>query len=71
MQSLNLKEIVETLQCKRKMPFVEPIVIEILDDDVNVHIVHPNPTTKRKEAQCKKVAPKATKSKKKKKKKEW
>lgn len=32
--------VVEELQCKRKMTYAKRTVIGILDDDVNVQIVH-------------------------------
>ena len=57
-------EIVEKLQCKRKMPCVEAMAIGTLNDDVDIQIVHREPSTKRKQTPRMKVTTKTTKSKK-------
>ena len=49
---------------KKKLPCVEAIAIDTLDDYVDIDIVYEEPSTKRKQASHTKVATKATKSKK-------
>ena len=49
---------------KIKMPYVEALAIETLDDDVDIQIVRGGPSTKRKQTSHTKATTEATKSKK-------